>query len=54
MIIIFIKKIIARPFIRLLKNIRRFDAKENGTDYYAGWDNALDVMLQDIQEWINY
>ena len=43
----------AKPILDLLKNIRRFDEKEKGTDFYAGWDCCLDTILQDIMEWID-
>ncbi len=36
--------------IKLLKNVRRFDDKEKGTDYYAGWDNCLDTIILDFKE----
>jgi hypothetical protein len=37
----------------LIKNIRRFDEKEQGADYFAGWDNALDTMKLDIKEFLS-
>jgi len=33
----------------LLLNIKRFDDKEDGVDYYAGWDNCLDTIIVDIK-----
>ena len=34
----------------IIGNIRRFDNKEIGADYYAGWDNALDIVIMDLNE----
>lgn len=34
----------------ILGNIRRFDDKENGADYYAGWDNCLDTLILDFAD----
>ena len=33
----------------MLKRIRRFDHKEKGVDYFAGWDHAIDTVLIDLK-----
>ena len=34
-------------------NIRRFDDKEKGADYFAGWDNCLDTIEIDFKEFLS-
>ena len=34
---------------KVLGNIRRFDDKEKGADYFAGWDNCLDTIIMDFK-----
>ena len=41
-----------REFERLVNNIRRFDDKEDGANYFAGWDNALDTLQTDIKDYL--
>ena len=35
---------------QLISNVRRFDEKEKGADYFAGWDNAIDTIMLDLKE----
>ena len=35
---------------KTLRNIRRFDKEEKGADYFAGWNNALDIIEIDLKE----
>lgn len=39
----------AREVWKTLDNIRRFDDKENGVNYFSGWDNALDTVEMDFK-----
>lgn len=47
----FFRKMLKREMLKIVGNIRRFDDKEQGTNYYAGWDNALDTVIMDIKEY---
>ena len=38
--------------IKLVANVRRFDAEEKGVDYFAGWDNCLDTIQADVREFL--
>jgi len=40
---------VREEMLGILKNIRRFDEKEDGADYFAGWDNCLDTIFMDLQ-----
>jgi hypothetical protein len=35
---------------KIISNIKRFDDKENGADFYAGWDSCLDTVIMDLKE----
>ena len=36
--------------IEMIENIRRFDEKEDGANYFAGWDHAIDLIKSDIRK----
>ena len=40
--------------LELIANIRRFDDKEKGTDYFAGWDSCLDNLIIDFKQEIKF
>lgn len=42
-----------REIIAVINNIRRFDEKEKGVDYFAGWDHALDIVKSDLVKYLN-
>ena len=44
------KQEIVEEIDKILRNIKRFDDKEKGTDYFAGWDSAIDTMSMDLEE----
>lgn len=44
------KKYTIEEILKLINNIKRFDDKEIGADYFAGWDNALDTVIMDLNE----
>lgn len=45
-----IKQIQKDTLRQLLLNIKRFDDKEKGVDYFAGWDNCLDTIIIDCKK----
>jgi hypothetical protein len=44
------KKLTLEEVLKIIDNIRRFDEKEDGVDFFAGWDEALDTVKMDLKE----
>ena len=44
------KKLKLEEVLKIIDNIRRFDEKEDGVDFFAGWDEALDTVKMDLKE----
>ena len=36
-------------FLKIVNNIKRFEIEKNETNYYTGWNNALDTVVMDIK-----
>ena len=45
-----IKQLISEVCEEVIGNIKRFDDKEKGVDWYAGWNQCLDTITIDFKE----